>query len=350
MYRPFSVVPCGHVACHSCLVNWFSNDPGALGQAPPPIVAPHAPDNAPDQAPQAGPGPQTYVPVVRRKKTCPHCRAVVRSKPVEAWSIKEMVASVVRSGLADPDAVPLELQEGGAESSADAAADPWKHIFTSADGEGQNYDHLMQEMNMGIRDDHDGGVYRCIDCLHEIWDAHCSSCGRFYVGHRIGIDSDSEGDDLPPIWDDGDDDDDDADDHIDLFRRVLGMAMRRSYPGAQIDEPSEYHSDDSSSRGLSPVYSPPQAPGSPQQYATAGAFHWSDAEEDDEGDYESSFIDDDEDHTGDIVEISSDDDEDDPHNPGLYSYHPDDGGLRRGNRHIIISDSENEDEGDDEYV
>jgi hypothetical protein len=37
---------------------------------------------------------------------------------------------------------------------------------------------------MGMYDAEDGGIYRCLDCMHEIWDGVCSSCGRVYSGHE----------------------------------------------------------------------------------------------------------------------------------------------------------------------
>lgn len=36
----------------------------------------------------------------------------------------------------------------------------------------------------------DGGIYRCFDCMHEIWDGVCTSCGRLYPGHQPNPDDD----------------------------------------------------------------------------------------------------------------------------------------------------------------
>ncbi|KAF9523782.1 hypothetical protein CPB83DRAFT_653196 [Crepidotus variabilis] len=43
----------------------------------------------------------------------------------------------------------------------------------------------------GWHDAEDGGIYRCWDCMHEIWDGHCAGCGRRYdlpPNHRRDLD------------------------------------------------------------------------------------------------------------------------------------------------------------------
>lgn len=159
MHKPFALAPCGHSACHQCLVNWF--------KAPPPDVPAH-----------------DVLPVWLRKKTCPHCRTVIKDRPIEIWTIKDMVATLVKSGLAPAPLLPLAPppEEGAAN------ADPWSGIFRPAT---RNHDifpdwqppELMQQL-MGMRDDEDGGIYRCVDCHHEIEDGACSQCGRVYPGHN----------------------------------------------------------------------------------------------------------------------------------------------------------------------
>lgn len=95
---------------------------------------------------------------------------------------------------------------------------------------------------MGMYDAEDGGIYRCLDCMHEIWGGECTSCHRVYAGHaRFDQDNDDydseDGSDgeyflgrrLREIWegyaqnhpnmgwdmDDDDDEEDDDDDHWD---------------------------------------------------------------------------------------------------------------------------------------
>jgi hypothetical protein len=158
LHKPFALAPCGHMACYSCLVSWFTT---------PPVN-----DNVQELP-------------IHRKKTCPHCRAVVRDRPAEVWSVKEMVASVTKSGLAPHFPAP---------PPADAAPvpDPWVNIFPSLPhargaraGEGDQAD-------MGMYDAEDA-VYRCLDCMHEIWEGSCAQCGRIYPGHD-GADSADEDD------------------------------------------------------------------------------------------------------------------------------------------------------------
>jgi hypothetical protein len=70
---------------------------------------------------------------------------------------------------------------------------------------------LDDGIGAGFLDDEDGGVYRCYDCMHEIWDGICSSCGRVYhnideededfdLGHELGSDDEDDFDDDGPPW------------------------------------------------------------------------------------------------------------------------------------------------------
>ncbi|KAF9242316.1 hypothetical protein BU15DRAFT_72848 [Melanogaster broomeanus] len=167
MYKPYGLAPCGHLACYSCLVQWFNALP---------------PDNRP------------VPPAIVRKKTCPHCRAVVRERPIEI-------------------PVPIDPPE-----NLNANSDPWKDIFPKAGGAGHprfpwffpgadiDEDDDVPIANIaqngedvGMLDMEDGGIYRCLDCMHEIWDGICTSCGRVYPGHRHDVDDDDDDDD-DPIW------------------------------------------------------------------------------------------------------------------------------------------------------
>ncbi|KAH7925362.1 hypothetical protein BV22DRAFT_1065167 [Leucogyrophana mollusca] len=166
MYKPYALAPCGHLACYDCLVQWF--------KAP---------------MPDGRPAP----PAVMRKKTCPHCRAIVRERPVEVWGIKGMVQSLSKSGLV---VIPAPLPGNDANQ---APADPWAGIFRKAiDIGGAFFPPFMpvgflpedepppqgRAADLGMLDVEDGGIYRCIDCMHEIWDGVCTSCGRVYRGHQ----------------------------------------------------------------------------------------------------------------------------------------------------------------------
>ncbi|KAI9056438.1 hypothetical protein FKP32DRAFT_1599165 [Trametes sanguinea] len=284
MHRPFALAPCGHSACHQCLVNWF--------KAPPPDV----PANE-------------VLPVWLRKKTCPHCRAVVRDRPVEIWTIKEMVASLVKSGLAQPPVLPPVPDA----PAPDAAADIWAGIFRPAPNrnvgifpDGQP-PALLQQL-MGLRDEEDGGIYRCIDCHHEIWDGACSECGRVYPGHDPhGHDLDEFDDEdggghghwMHPMdpWDDEDDEDYDEEHDdvawagLDWFRQLFDPRNLN-----RINIPDEDSGDDStygegSLHGEGPINPIHSREGSARIEEVGDAVSDREDGSDEEG-YESSFIDD----------------------------------------------------------
>lgn len=157
MYKPFTLAPCGHIACHSCLVGWFKSNA------------------AEDEF-----GPQS----VHRKKTCPHCRSTIRDRPIENFVIKEMVHSLVNSGV-------LEDVSGDTSPPSAASADPWAGIFPKhpvkennfdgfpfpMPGEGEGY--VYEEGDVGMYDEEDD-VYRCRGCMNEVVDGYCTSCEREY--------------------------------------------------------------------------------------------------------------------------------------------------------------------------
>ncbi|KAH7882937.1 hypothetical protein F5I97DRAFT_155539 [Phlebopus sp. FC_14] len=300
MYKPYALAPCGHLACYNCLVQWFT--------APPP-------DNGPAH------------PAIMRKKTCPHCRAVVRERPIEVWAVKGIANSVGKSGLVPtPVPPPVDLSE-----NANATTDPWNNIFPKAGpghrrfswffpGVDDDDDLPMRDFaprgeDVGMLDMEDGGIYRCLDCMHEIWDGTCTSCGRVYPGHRhhdddndedeVGWIDDQMGAEEVDMADDpgwmglegGDGDDDGMDDDgIGPFRFGEPWEYRMQMLGGPLgflgtvhfgDEDGEDESDESTSDG--------DGEGS---------------QDEDSGGYESSFI----------------DDEDDVGMPRIYEIHDDSGG------------------------
>ncbi|KAI0696515.1 hypothetical protein BC835DRAFT_1414217 [Cytidiella melzeri] len=330
MHRPFALTPCGHVSCFSCLVNWFTTEPVGQPQdqpdqvviyADPPaqIAAPavNGEANEVEVAPAPAPPP---LPFPRRKKTCPQCRAVVRTKPVEVWPIKDMVSQVVRSGLADLDSIPVELRDGAPPGPSAPApnVDPWKSIFPAANANGNMAGQYMAA-SLGLRDDEDGGVYRCLDCMHEIVDGACSDCGRVYHGHRQNFDFDWE----------GDSEEDDMDDD-------LGFMMG-SHPNLRYLDDNE-DTDESNGDDYDPL-------------AYIASINWPQDELEDpvwsfraegsEESYEGSFIDDDDAGEG---RRNGDDGEgpDDDEDHGRVMRRP----VRTGRRTdpYILSDDEDEEE------
>ncbi|KAG9127308.1 hypothetical protein FRC07_014938 [Ceratobasidium sp. 392] len=126
----FSVVPCGHISCQNCLIEWFTS---------------HASN---DDAPRQG----------RKRKTCPHCRGAVRLRPVELFGLAPAAAAL--AGQSDPSAVTPAF------GPVTSAADPWAKLFPVATGH-------------PLRDEEDG-VLRCPDCFHEVWDGECVRCRRVF--------------------------------------------------------------------------------------------------------------------------------------------------------------------------
>ena len=210
MHKPFALAPCGHITCYNCLIRWFTvlQNPNAAGAAddnPNPL-----PENVDEvqlivNSPEAKRG--TYL---RRRKTCPVCRAAVLQRPVEMWGVKSMVVTLVNSKLVDlpvPIAPPNSFTPaGGANNNDDANNDPWRYIFhrTNTNArQGPLAQSQADREHMGMYDNEDGGIYRCIDCFHEIWGGVCSGCNRGYPGHE------------------GDDDDNDDNDS-DFYQQGLG--------------------------------------------------------------------------------------------------------------------------------
>ncbi|KAF8153054.1 hypothetical protein B0H34DRAFT_800311 [Crassisporium funariophilum] len=212
LHKPFALAPCGHITCYPCLVRWFT-----------------APQNPTAATPDQGDDLDLIMngasarrgAFIRKRKTCPVCRAVVIERPVEMWGVKGMVATLVRSKLVDlpvPIASPTPAVQGG--EGGENNNDPWRNMFRrarDANDPRSAMDHFFYGMpvplphphdpapgqphgdgdreRMGWYDAEDGGIYRCIDCYHEIWAGVCSSCNRGYPGHeREEDDDDSLGD------------------------------------------------------------------------------------------------------------------------------------------------------------
>ncbi|QRV98921.1 Zinc finger, C3HC4 type (RING finger) protein [Ceratobasidium sp. AG-Ba] len=133
-YEPFSrpcvVVPCGHISCQNCLIEWFTS-----------------PANA-EQEPHR-----------RKRKTCPHCRGAVLSRPVELFGLAPAAAAL--AGQSDPSAVVPAF------GPATSDADPWAKLFPA-------------NAEKPFQDDEDG-VIRCPDCMHEVWGGECTHCGRVFT-------------------------------------------------------------------------------------------------------------------------------------------------------------------------
>ncbi|CAE6457499.1 unnamed protein product [Rhizoctonia solani] len=129
LWRPFVVVPCGHMACQGCLVSWFTSPPPGHADEPDPP------------------------PIRQKRKTCPHCRGTVTTRPVEVYGLGGAVAA-------------LHPQPPRPPSEVDAPMDPWADIF-------------RPPPVRAARDEEDG-VRRCPECFYEIFDGECVGCGRAF--------------------------------------------------------------------------------------------------------------------------------------------------------------------------
>jgi len=161
-----------------------------------------------------------------------------------------MVAAFVRSELTDLPAPAAEVDPPPAADNGRDNNDPWRNVFRRV-GARNNYgaymyNHLLppqpdpnhyglpqapggagpnggeaDRQQMGWFDMEDGGIYRCVDCYHEIWEGVCASCNRRYPGHNY-LDDDDD-DDIR--FDDSDDDDEDDDGYDGHFRGGIGRFM-----------------------------------------------------------------------------------------------------------------------------
>lgn len=269
-----------------CLVRWFTN---IQGGATNPNVEP--PTTQEDVHRLLTGQPATRGVFLRNRKTCPLCRAAMVERPVEIWSIKSMVANLVKSKLADlPSSPPPSATEtpGARSKQSTPHNDPWRNIFRKSrvraidepfrppvqfyppppehhEGEG---DEAWGMQDMGMYDAEDGGIYRCLDCMHEIWGGLCTHCQREYAGHaRFDRDDDEDDEDVgeegenflgrrlrqirahngPWGWeieavDDHEDDDDDidADEYFGWgpapYWRDMGLSDDESLSGDDLDE------------------------------------------------------------------------------------------------------------------
>ena len=163
-----------------------------------------------------------------------------------------MVATVVRSSLGQDfhESADVDSKEAAPTISETPQQDPWVNIFPPALPR-PAFPPVEGLPDVGMYDAEDQ-VYRCFDCLHEIWGGSCSQCGRHYNGHDVDAsDENASGEENNARWS-----------ILPAMERILG------WPHGGMDES-------------------------------------------DEGSYESSFIDDDDSERRDIeaVEISSDNDE-----------------------------------------
>jgi len=128
--KPHGLSPCGHVLCQSCLQEWFRSAPVDDD------------DMYDDEDPPA---------LIYRKKTCPSCRAAIRSRPIPLFLVKAIVADVEKAKA--PANAPRRPSPPCEDDS-----DPWSDIFLDDLGGGWFADadeHDDDDDDDDVDDDYD---------------------------------------------------------------------------------------------------------------------------------------------------------------------------------------------------
>ncbi|KZS87979.1 hypothetical protein SISNIDRAFT_490497 [Sistotremastrum niveocremeum HHB9708] len=143
---PYTLYPCGHVACGQCLISWF-------------------------KTPGQGHDRRVHdAPLTMQSKICPKCRCQIFSAPVRAFALQAVVRSLREfDSRASLESLPKEAKE------------PWLDIFPP----------IHNRSVQVIIDDEDGGISRCPYCLHELLGNECTGCGHMFEGEEVHL-SDSE--------------------------------------------------------------------------------------------------------------------------------------------------------------
>ncbi|KAJ5725714.1 uncharacterized protein N7483_007071 [Penicillium malachiteum] len=180
LYEPFTLA-CGHTFCYSCLASWFA----------------------------AG----------RSKRTCPDCRAPVKTQPAPAY----LVRAIVQLFTSRPEL--LDKEETTAEHSKNHQEESERLDKDKANTDPQSgglFGGLFKEKPQQLKpvNDNDDGVTRCPHCNWELEDGlNCGGCGYIYQPDSEGTDysgsdfSDTDFDSM--IEGDEDEDEDEDEDDFD---------------------------------------------------------------------------------------------------------------------------------------
>ena len=103
-----------------------------------------------------------------------------------------MVATVVRSRLGQGfnHSADINFKEAAPTNSETPHQDPWVNIFPPTLPRTAIPPVEGSPGDLGMYDAEDQ-VYRCLDCMHEIWGGSCSQCGRHYSGHGVDASDDN---------------------------------------------------------------------------------------------------------------------------------------------------------------
>ncbi|KAJ9106861.1 hypothetical protein QFC19_002990 [Naganishia cerealis] len=190
---PHALAPCGHTACASCLLGWFSSVNSLLHQP-----ERYDPANSPNYT-------------RNRTKCCFTCRTPVVHKPIPSYILKDTVHAL---------STQLRFQSTEAESLTEnvSAADReamWNTVFKEV----TNRAWYIDEEDLGVR--------RCGRCGHEITGRNCSHCNEHFSDLSA---EDSDGSDSEDYSDD---------DSIVHYAGRPGFVPGR-WPGEDTDEEDEF--------------------------------------------------------------------------------------------------------------
>ncbi|KAI0757411.1 hypothetical protein C8Q80DRAFT_1133487 [Daedaleopsis nitida] len=129
LLRPYGLSPCGHVLCMNCLLGWFKAAPAGEDEM--------VDDDYPDA-------------ILYRKKTCPCCRAVVQSRPIQLFLVKSLASAVEKSKAVAGTARP---------SPPPDTEDPWAGIFRDPEDYWSTDEDEEDDDEEDDEDDEDGEIY-----------------------------------------------------------------------------------------------------------------------------------------------------------------------------------------------
>ncbi|KAI2680986.1 hypothetical protein LCP963914a_6937 [Penicillium roqueforti] len=149
LYEPFTIA-CGHTFCYSCLSSWFAGG--------------------------------------RSKRTCPDCRAPVKTQPAPAYLVRAVVQIFTgRAELLDKGETTAEHTKNQKDEAERLDQDKANNHPT----EGGLFGGLFKPKDPPPKPDPEDGVVRCPHCSWELEGYDCASCGYQYRPDSETDDSDS---------------------------------------------------------------------------------------------------------------------------------------------------------------
>ncbi|KAH9172210.1 hypothetical protein EDB89DRAFT_1966623 [Lactarius sanguifluus] len=155
--KPFALYPCGHVLCQGCLQDWFRNAP----------------------VPQDEMEMDEPLPLILRKKTCPFCRTVIRSRPLPLFVLKSLLSILAT-------AQPKNATDVLRPSPPPDLEDPWAEIFPQ----------LQCDSESGAEDDEDYSDGWPLDVMYDDEDED----EEVLQGYDNTSDDEYEGEWVMPGW------------------------------------------------------------------------------------------------------------------------------------------------------